>query len=103
MDYHASRVAAAVPGSRHNELLRRALVVGGLISLGLDREEAEGALRGAALAAGLPLREVEDLLRWVLPRGAARPLPLEDRLVGVLPPRVRWALNRRARKGVGHE
>ena len=78
LDYHASRVAAAAPGSRHNELLRRSLVVAGLIPLGLDRGEAEAALREAGLAAGLPPREVEDLLRWALPRGEARPLPLEE-------------------------
>ncbi|WP_234554526.1 bifunctional DNA primase/polymerase [Thermus caliditerrae] len=80
LDYHASRIASTPEGSRHLELLRRGLAVAGLVPLGLDREEAEAALREAGLAAGLPLREVEDLLRWVLPRGEARPLALEDRL-----------------------
>lgn len=101
--YHTSRIASTPEGSRHLELLRRGLVVAGLVPLGLDRGEAEAALREAGLAAGLPPQEVEDLLRWFLPRGEARPLGLEDRAPAVLPPRVRWALNRRARKGVGHE
>lgn len=82
LDYHASRVAAAVPGSRHNELLRRALVVGGLLGAGLSREEAEEALLGAALQSGLPLTEAKAVLKWALPRGEARPLPLEE--AGVL-------------------
>jgi len=79
LDYHASRVAAAVPGSRHNELLRRSLAVAGLIPLGLDREEAEQVLLSAALQSGLPLAEAKGVLAWALPRGEARPLALEDR------------------------
>ena len=79
LDYHASRIASTPDGRRHLELLRRGLVVAGLVPLGLDRGEAEAALREAGLAAGLPLREVEDLVRWVLPRGEARPLALEGR------------------------
>jgi len=76
--YHAEQVAKAPVGTRHLELLRRALVVGGLLPLGLDRGEAEAALTEAGLACGLPLREVQGVLAWALPRGEARPLPLED-------------------------
>jgi len=76
--YHAEQVAKAPVGTRHMELLRRALVVGGLLPLGLDRSEAEAALTEAGLACGLPLREVQGVLAWALPRGEARPLPLEE-------------------------
>jgi len=47
--------------------------------LGLNRAEAEAALTEAGLACGLPLREVQGVLAWALPRGEARPLDLEDR------------------------
>jgi len=74
--YHAEQVAKAPEGTRHLELLRRALVVGGLLPHGLDRGEAEAALTEAGLACGLPLREVQGVLAWALPRGEARPLHL---------------------------
>jgi hypothetical protein len=76
--YHAEQVAKAPVGARHLELLRRALVVGGLLPLGLDRGEAEAALTEAGLACGLPLREVQGVLAWALPRGEARPLELRE-------------------------
>jgi hypothetical protein len=102
LESYAAAVASAPEGTRHNTLIRYAVAAGGLIPHGLSPEEAEEVLVAAAMQAGLPEREARDAARWGLRVGEARPLILED--PHPLPPRVRWALNRRARvKGVAHE
>lgn len=102
LESYAAAVASAPEGTRHNTLIRYAVAAGGLIPHGLSPEEAEEALVAAAMRAGLPEREARDAARWGLRVGEARPLILED--PHPLPPRMRWALNRRARaKGVAHE
>jgi hypothetical protein len=102
LESYAAAVASAPEGTRHNTLIRYAVATGGLIPHGLDPREAEEVLVGAAMQAGLPEREARDAVRWGLRVGEARPLILED--PHPLPPRMRWALNRRARvKGVAHE
>ncbi len=99
---YADAVARAPVGTRHNTLIRYAVAAFGLAAHGLSPEEAEAALLEAALASGLPEREAREVLRWGREVGEGRPLPLEAS--PSLPPRVRWAMNRRARmKGVGHE
>ena len=102
LESYAARVARAPVGTRHNTLLAYGLAAFGLVAHGLSPEEAEAALLEAALASGLPEREAREVLRWAREVGEAKPLPLEAS--PPLPPRVRWAMNRRARvKGVGHE
>jgi hypothetical protein len=102
LESYAAAVAGAPEGTRHNTLIRYAVAAGGLIPHGLSPEEAEEVLVAAAMRAGLPEREARDAARWGLRVGEARPLILED--PHPLPPRMRWALNRRARvKGVAHE
>ncbi len=102
LESYAAAVASAPEGTRHNTLIRYAVAAGGLIPHGLSPEEAEEVLVAAAMRAGLPEREARDAVRWGLRVGEARPLILEA--PHPLPPRVRWALNRRARvKGVAHE
>jgi hypothetical protein len=102
LESYAAAVASAPEGTRHNTLIRYAVATGGLIPHGLDPREAEEVLVAAAMQAGLPEREARDAARWGLRVGEARPLILED--PHPLPPRMRWALNRRARvKGVAHE
>jgi hypothetical protein len=102
LESYAAAVASAPEGTRHNTLIRYAVAAGGLIPHGLSPEEAEEVLVAAAMQAGLPEREARDAARWGLRVGEARPLILED--PHPLPPRMRWALNRRARvKGVAHE
>jgi hypothetical protein len=102
LESYAAAVASAPEGTRHNTLIRYAVAAGGLIPHGLSPEEAEEVLVAAAMRAGLPEREARDAARWGLRVGEARPLILED--PHPLPPRMRWALNRRARvKGVAHE
>jgi hypothetical protein len=102
LESYAAAVAGAPEGTRHNTLIRYAVAAGGLIPHGLSPEEAEEVLVAAAMRAGLPERESRDAARWGLRVGEARPLILED--PHPLPPRMRWALNRRARvKGVAHE
>jgi hypothetical protein len=99
---YAAQVARTPEGQRHNTLIRYAVAAGGLIPHGLSPEEAEEALVAAAMRAGLPEREARDAARWGLRVGEARLLSLED--PHPLPPRMLWALNRRARaKGVAHE
>jgi len=102
LEAYAAAVASAPEGTRHNTLIRYAVAAGGLVPHGLSPEEAEEVLVAAAMRAGLPEREARDAARWGLRVGEARPLILED--PHPLPPRMRWALNRRARvKGVAHE
>jgi len=102
LESYAAAVASAPEGTRHNTLIRYAVAAGGLIPHGLSPEEAEEVLVAGAMRAGLPEREARDAVRWGLRVGGGRPLILED--PHPLPPRMRWALNRRARvKGVAHE
>ncbi len=75
---YADRVAAAPEGTRHNTLIRYAVATGGLIPHGLDPREAEEALVGAALEAGLPEREARDAARWGLKVGQGSPLDLGE-------------------------
>ena len=102
LESYAAAVAGAPEGTRHNTLIRYAVAAGGLIPHGLSLEEAEEVLVAAAMRAGLPEREAREAARWGLRVGGGRPLILED--PHPLPPRMRWALNRRARvKGVAYE
>jgi hypothetical protein len=71
-------VARAPEGTRHNTLIRYAVATGGLIPHGLDPREAEEALVGAALEAGLPEREAREAARWGLEAGAKSPLDLGE-------------------------
>jgi hypothetical protein len=78
LESYAAAVARAPEGTRHNTLIRYAVATGGLIPHGLDPREAEEALVGAALEAGLPEREARDAARWGLEAGAKSPLDLGD-------------------------
>ncbi|WP_274532284.1 bifunctional DNA primase/polymerase [Thermus oshimai] len=97
LEAYCTRVAGTPEGLRHNTLIRYSRAAGGLIPHGLDPHEAEEALVGAGLEAGLPEREAREAVRWGLEVGQRAPLyldldPVEDR---TLPPRVRWAIARR--------
>ncbi len=78
LEAYAAQVAATPPGQRHNTLIRYAVAAGGLLPHGLDPREAEEALVGAALEAGLPEGEARGAVRWGLEAGTARPLALGD-------------------------
>jgi hypothetical protein len=75
---YAAAVAGAPEGTRHNTLIRYAVATGGLVPHGLDPREAEEALVGAAMQAGLPEREARDAARWGLEAGAKSPLDLGE-------------------------
>ncbi|WP_081892734.1 bifunctional DNA primase/polymerase [Thermus scotoductus] len=74
---YAAQVARTPEGQRHNTLIRYAVAAGGLLPHGLDPREAEEALVGAALEAGLPEPEARAAARWGLEVGTSRPLALE--------------------------
>ena len=76
LEAYADRVVATPPGQRHNTLIRYAVAAGGLIPHGLDPREAEEALVGAALEAGLPEKEARAAVAWGLEVGAKSPLDL---------------------------
>jgi hypothetical protein len=76
LEAYAAAVARAPEGTRHNTLIRYAVATGGLIPHGLDPREAEEALVGAAMQAGLPEREAREAARWGLEAGAKSPLDL---------------------------
>jgi hypothetical protein len=78
LEAYAAAVARAPEGTRHNTLIRYAVATGGLIPHGLDPREAEEALVGAALEAGLPEREAREAARWGLEAGVKSPLDLGD-------------------------
>ncbi len=78
LEAYAEAVARAPEGTRHNTLIRYAVATGGLIPHGLSPEEAEEALVGAALEAGLPEREARDAARWGLKVGQGAPLDLGE-------------------------
>ena len=78
LEAYAEAVARAPEGTRHNTLIRYAVATGGLIPHGLDPQEAEEVLVGAAMRAGLPEREARDAARWGLEAGAKSPLDLGD-------------------------
>ena len=78
LEAYAEAVARAPEGTRHNTLIRYAVATGGLIPHGLDPREAEEALVGAAMQAGLPEREAREAARWGLEAGAKSPLDLGD-------------------------
>jgi hypothetical protein len=78
LEAYAAAVARAPEGTRHNTLIRYAVATGGLIPHGLDPREAEEALVGAALEAGLPEREAREAARWGLEAGAKSPLDLGE-------------------------
>ena len=77
LEAYAAQVARAPEGTRHNTLIRYAVAAGGLIPHGLDPREAEEALVGAALEAGLPEREARAAVAWGLEVGAGSPLALD--------------------------
>jgi hypothetical protein len=79
LEAYAEAVASAGEGTRHNTLIRYAVATGGLIPHGLDPREAEEALVGAAMQAGLPEREAREAVRWGLEAGAKSPLDLGER------------------------
>ncbi len=76
---YADKVASALPGTRHNTLLRYARAAGGLVPHGLDPEEAFRTLVEAALQAGLPYGEAAATARWGIQRGQREAIPLVDR------------------------
>jgi hypothetical protein len=78
LEAYAEAVARAPEGGRHNTLIRYAVATGGLIPHGLDPEEAEEVLVGAALEAGLPEREAREAARWGLRVGQGAPLDLGE-------------------------
>jgi hypothetical protein len=78
LEAYAAAVASAPEGTRHNTLIRYAVATGGLIPHGLDPREAEEALVGAAMQAGLPEREAREAARWALEAGAKSPLDLGE-------------------------
>ncbi|BCZ94314.1 hypothetical protein TthAK1_09310 [Thermus thermophilus] len=77
LEAYAAQVARTPEGQRHNTLIRYAVAAGGLIPHGLDPREAEEALVGAALEAGLPEREARAAVAWGLEVGAGSPLALD--------------------------
>ncbi|BAW01168.1 bifunctional DNA primase/polymerase [Thermus thermophilus] len=77
LEAYAAQVARTPEGQRHNTLIRYAVAAGGLLPHGLDPREAEEALVGAALEAGLPEPEARAAARWGLEVGTSRPLALE--------------------------
>jgi hypothetical protein len=79
LEAYAEAVASAREGNRHNTLIRYAVATGGLIPHGLDPREAEEALVGAAMQAGLPEREAREAARWGLKVGQGSPLDLGER------------------------
>ncbi len=80
LEAYCARVAATPEGARHNTLIRYARAAGGLIPHGLNPHEAEEALVGAGLEAGLPEREAREAVRWGLEVGVRVPLHLEEDL-----------------------
>jgi len=92
LDTYADRVARTPEGQRHNTLIRYAVAAGGLIPHGLDPREAEEALVGAALEAGLPEKEARAAVEWGLEKGKERPLNLPS-------PRLVLSIRRRLREG----
>lgn len=92
------RVRSAAVGSRHNQLVRSAARVGGLIAQGLERERGYTALLEAARVAGLPDAEAIAAISWGLDQGQQSPAPVRE-----LPPRLRLWLRRRERLGVRRE
>jgi hypothetical protein len=78
LEAYAAAVASAPEGARHNTLIRYAVATGGLIPHGLDPQEAEEVLVGAALEAGLPEREAREAARWGLKVGQGAPLDLGE-------------------------
>ncbi|WP_027882167.1 bifunctional DNA primase/polymerase [Meiothermus rufus] len=94
----ALRVRSAAVGNRHNQLVRSAARVGGLVAQGLDREHCYNTLLRAALSVGLPEDEAASAILWGLERGKDTPA-----LVRELPPRLRLWINRRERLGVRRE
>jgi hypothetical protein len=78
LEAYAEAVASAREGNRHNTLIRYAVATGGLIPHGLDPREAEEALVGAAMQAGLPEREAREAARWGLKVGQGAPLDLGE-------------------------
>lgn len=72
----AALVRSAEPGTRNQTLNRAAFNLGQLIPAGiLSRATVEDVLTGAALASGLPLREVRATLRSGLEAGLLCPRP----------------------------
>lgn len=92
LEAYAAQVARTPEGQRHNTLIRYAVAAGGLIPHGLDPREAEEALVGAALEAGLPEKEARAAVEWGLEKGKERPLNLPS-------PRLVLSIRRRLREG----
>src|SRR5262249_21151342 len=74
LEREADCVRTALPGTRNATLNRAAFCLGQLVATrALDRTTVEVALTGAALAAGLGEREVEQTIRSSLEAGLAHP------------------------------
>lgn len=80
LDAHYDAVAAAVPGGRHELLVRHARTLGGYVGSGaVSYQEAYDTLTDAAAACGLPQAEAAEAIRWGLEAGSSEPLELEPR------------------------
>jgi len=88
LEAYADRVARAPEGTRHNTLIAYARAAGGLLPHGLDPLEAEEALVGAAMQAGLPEREAREAARWGLNVGRSAPIDLGDLKGGAFYPPI---------------
>ncbi len=87
---HASRVAAAAPGTRNDTLNAAAFSLGRLVGAGLlPSQSVSSALTHAARTAGLDDREIDATLRSGLAAGAKRPREVARPPVApIVPPRV---------------
>jgi hypothetical protein len=76
MAEHIQRVSKAAEHGRNNQLNLSAFILGGLIPYGLNRADAEQALRAAALAAGLPEVEIDRTIKSGIEAGMRKAYPV---------------------------
>jgi len=86
LERELAAVCAATEGQRNDVLNRASFSLGTLIGAGwLDRQEAEGALREAALGVGLEPGEVDRTIRSGIDSGVQHPRQIPERNVSVPP------------------
>jgi hypothetical protein len=73
---HTRKVSSAGEGGRNDQLNLSAFILGGLIPHGLNRANAEMALREAALATGLPEAEVNRTIKSGIEAGIKKAYPV---------------------------
>ncbi len=81
LENECAKVMLAPNGHRHDALKNASVTLAGHLWTGAYSEvEMRSALMTAGLRAGLPEREIEDLLRWGVEHGTANPLPRPAKL-----------------------